>query len=200
MCDDMKDTYSLEQYQAEIGKNDEHNFEVMARFCYGSVLDVGCGNGKLELYLNDNTTYIGLDTAGNVTIQGDLYELPFPDRSFNTVVLSAVLEHLEQPIMALREIKRVAKDRILLSVPNVYGLMMLLPNLFYHEIRDRNHLQMYTDNEIKAICARVNLKYVKKIALKIEIPVIRKLIPVYSTVIGRSNMYLLEQIKKSDVQ
>lgn len=49
---------------------------------------------------------------------GDLYALPFPDRSFDLVVCLEVLEHLEEPKDGLRELIRVSAGWLLLSVPH----------------------------------------------------------------------------------
>ena len=124
MYDGMKDKYSLEQYQAEIGKNDEHNFEVMARFCYGNVLDIGCGNGKYagstyeavgHEYLSNENTIIGLDPLKSVedrfpVVEAYGEEIPFQDNVFDAVVICSVLDHLKDPMVVLREAKRVLKD------------------------------------------------------------------------------------------
>lgn len=41
--------------------------------------------------------------------RGSVYELPFPDESFDVVIISEVLEHLHEDDRALREISRVLK-------------------------------------------------------------------------------------------
>ena len=48
---------------------------------------------------------------------GSAYALPFRDDSFDTVLCSEVLEHLEHPVDALRELNRVARRHIILTVP-----------------------------------------------------------------------------------
>jgi ubiquinone/menaquinone biosynthesis C-methylase UbiE len=48
-----------------------------------------------------------------------VFNLPFLDSSFHLIIFSEVLEHLENPEEALRELKRVVKDEknIIISVP-----------------------------------------------------------------------------------
>ncbi len=98
----------------------------------GILLDAGCGEGitlkSLEKALAAWTMY-GLDVdpesitvARKVVPQarlqlGSVYQLPFPDQSFDLVLCTEVLEHLEQPRRALRELCRVAKGDVILSVP-----------------------------------------------------------------------------------
>lgn len=52
--------------------------------------------------------------------QGDIYQMPFENGSFDLVVCTEVLEHLERPKDALKEINRVVKEEgaVLLTVPS----------------------------------------------------------------------------------
>lgn len=50
--------------------------------------------------------------------QESVYELKYEDNSIDLVFLLEVLEHLDYPEIALKEIKRVSKDYLILGVPN----------------------------------------------------------------------------------
>ncbi|MEK7636785.1 MAG: class I SAM-dependent methyltransferase [Patescibacteria group bacterium] len=97
-----------------------------------SVLEVGCGEGYLltaialavpsaallGLDVNDEALRVGRRLWPSLKMEhGDIYRLPQSDRSWDVVIASEVLEHLERPSEALRELKRVAKRYLLLSVP-----------------------------------------------------------------------------------
>ena len=98
-----------------------------------TVLDAGCGEGftlnKLMSnqigqiiegveYIKEAIT-LGKKLFPNANIkQGSIYDLPYKDNSFDLVVCTEVLEHLEDPQKALPEIIRVSKKHIILSVPN----------------------------------------------------------------------------------
>jgi len=99
----------------------------------GSVLDVGCGEGFTLNKLKENKigkVHEGIDYSKeaislgkkaypNLHIsQGNIYGLKHEDNSFDLVICSEVLEHLEDPQKALKELIRVSKKHILLSVPN----------------------------------------------------------------------------------
>lgn len=91
-----------------------------------SVLDVGCGNGRLLQLFNDtHITYTGLDQSEGLIsvakkkfpdasfVVGNMTELPFPDESFDAVYCIAAFHHLpndELRIKTLQEMKRVLKS------------------------------------------------------------------------------------------
>lgn len=98
-----------------------------------SVLDVGCGEGFTLVRLKKakiGKNYEGIE-ADDQAIElskklypslnikkGDIYDLPYKNNSFDLVVCTEVLEHLENPKKAYKELLRVSKKYVLLSVPN----------------------------------------------------------------------------------
>ena len=94
----------------------------------GVVLDVGCGSALVADRIADlDATYVGVDYGGHHSeyaskrladagyrlrsvigrCDGEL--LPFPDETFDLVVMSEVIEHLMQPERATWEVARVLK-------------------------------------------------------------------------------------------
>jgi len=49
--------------------------------------------------------------------EASIYDLPYPDKSFDLVVCCEVLEHLEKPRQGLAELARVARRNVILSTP-----------------------------------------------------------------------------------
>mgnify|MGYP002649001155 FL=1 len=121
------------------------------------ILDAGCGEGFITDLLARNVELIGLEytreaidiaKAANQEIsfvQGDIYAIPFEKNEFDLVLCTEVLEHLERPDRALRELTRVASHTILLTVPSepwfCMGNLLTLKNVsrFGNPIDHINH-------------------------------------------------------------
>ncbi|MCB0370723.1 MAG: class I SAM-dependent methyltransferase, partial [Bdellovibrionales bacterium] len=58
----------------------------------------------------------------NPDIVGDIHKLPFEDSSRDAIICLAVLEHVENPILAMQEMHRTLKEggRLLIYVPFLY--------------------------------------------------------------------------------
>jgi len=100
-----------------------------------SVIDVGCGKGiwgYLLRALRENVVYLcGVDLTQsylqfikerniyNDLVLCDSIYLPFRDKSFDIVLLSEVIEHLEkkQAYAMLKQLEKTAKKLILITVP-----------------------------------------------------------------------------------
>jgi SAM-dependent methyltransferase len=93
-----------------------------------SVLDVGCGpKPYFPIFAPYAGEYVGIDLEPGADLQGSAEALPVADQSFDVVVCTQVLEHCEDPALAVRELRRVARPggRVLAST---HGTMVYHPD------------------------------------------------------------------------
>ena len=89
----------------------------------GLTLDVGCGRKPYEkTFFAGAEKYVGMDyltDRSKPDIVGSATDIPLADNSFDTVVCTEVLEHVPDPLKALREMHRVLKPggHLILSTP-----------------------------------------------------------------------------------
>jgi SAM-dependent methyltransferase len=84
------------------------------------LLDVGCGAKPYEsIFTPYVSAYIGLDPAENprAELRGTVEALPVENASFDVILCAQVLEHAEDPALAVRELWRALAPggRVLLS-------------------------------------------------------------------------------------
>ena len=75
------------------------------------ILDLGCGpRDQIVAAEHLNLEYVGVDfDSKDADILADAHAVPFGDATFHAVLSYAVLEHLYNPIVAIREISRVMR-------------------------------------------------------------------------------------------
>jgi len=131
------------------------------------LLDVGCGPGTIttdlaalvapgEVVAIDTSVEVlelarrhAADVGATVTLQvGDVYALDFPDASFDVVHAHQVLQHLTDPVAALREMRRVTRPGGIVALrEGDFGAMTWYPASealedwchLYHEVTAANH-------------------------------------------------------------
>src|SRR5438105_10281686 len=127
-----------------------------------TVLEVCCGSGMLTehlAHLGARVTGTDLSTgairrAGERArryafraefLVADVGRLPFPDRSFDVVVVHDGLHHLEDPLRAVGEMARVARHGVLILEPARAALTQLAVRLgIAHEVEEAgNHVYRF---------------------------------------------------------
>jgi ubiquinone/menaquinone biosynthesis C-methylase UbiE len=131
------------------------------------VLDAGCGPATISADIAD-AVFPGKVTALDIStseldqgrrlvegreivnlelVAGSAYKMPFPDRSFNVVFSLDLIEHLSEPLKALREFHRVTRPGgfVALSTPDwdsieISPLPMALGRAInaYRDLEERN--------------------------------------------------------------
>jgi 2-polyprenyl-3-methyl-5-hydroxy-6-metoxy-1,4-benzoquinol methylase len=147
-----------------------------------SILDAGCGEGftmnkliesginaKLEgiEYSKDSISF-GKKLFPNLIIkQASIYDLPHKNNSFDLVICTEVLEHLEKPEKAVKEMLRVSRKYLIVTVPNEPFFM--LSNLLRGKNlsrfgNDAGHINHWNPFGLKKLLENQGLR-IKKIRL-----------------------------------
>lgn len=94
-----------------------------------SAVDVGCGTGALLRRVrearSDLTALAGVDFVIDPELKDEgiryfsakVEALPFPDKAFDTVICTHVIEHIVDYRAAIAELRRVARRRMIIVVP-----------------------------------------------------------------------------------
>tara|TARA_B100000963_G_scaffold313346_1_gene291240 strand:- start:15689 stop:16285 length:597 start_codon:yes stop_codon:yes gene_type:complete len=152
------------------------------------VLDVGCGDGNLLLYLKKNKRIDGRGleinqkyvqeclTKGLAVIEGDAEKdlVNYPNRSFDIAILNQAIQQFYEPRRVLNELLRIAQKAII-SIPN-FGYWKVRLNLFLtgtmpvtktlpHSWYDTPNLHMSSIKDFYNLCNLDNIKVIKSISI-----------------------------------
>jgi SAM-dependent methyltransferase len=173
------------------------------------ILDCACGRG---FYLNmyryaSKARLVGLELdaaiirkaqanvghlPGITLTRGNIYALPFPDNYFDGVILSEILEHIDDDVAGLHEVRRVLKPggAVAITVPHAnYPLLWDPINWTLERTLGRpirrgplagiwaNHVRLYTRDELRAAVERAGLQVaVERSFTHISFPFIHNLV------------------------
>lgn len=136
------------------------------------IVDLGCGEGitlgKL-VKMFPTSEVIGIDyLQENVNIchnyglkkvcKGDVYALDLADNSIDAVVFMEVIEHLEHPEIAIKEIRRILKlnGKLIIVFPNdgFFKIARLLTLKLKEAAYDPGHVKQWTHGEMSQFLAQ----------------------------------------------
>lgn len=89
--------------------------------CSGTVLDIGSADGWVFKGSGLNVTCLDINefSSGEFPqIVANAHNLPLGDKSFDCCVLAECLEHVHNPILVLKEAVRVARKKVIFTVPD----------------------------------------------------------------------------------
>ena len=127
----------------------------------GRLLDVGCGQGpNMATLHNMGWDVYGVDLSetavrevhelfGDHVKLGDFLDVHYKDRAFDVVLFNHSLEHLSDPVTALREARRILDDKgvLVVTVPNAGSMEARLFGRWWYQWdlpRHLNHFEKAT--------------------------------------------------------
>jgi SAM-dependent methyltransferase len=129
------------------------------------ILNVGCGGRPSDRACYFGDVRIDVNRVPSVMILMDAHFLGLKDSIFEKVVCFEVLEHLESPIRALKEFKRVLKEdgEIIISIPNVWYWRRFLrflikQNKIFDEKPTTDHKQAWDIYEFHNLAYQLGLR------------------------------------------
>ncbi len=153
-----------------------------------SVLVLGCGKGIVEYSLPHGLSCVSVDIdpkeieaarelnrflRDRCFMVGDIYNLPF-ERKFSTVIISEVIEHLDDDGGALRTAKECLEPdgTFILTVPNRLRFHNWLLELFGKKafLMTPEHVREYTTPKAKALLSEMGFDVLKHRGVWFDFP------------------------------
>ena len=152
-------TYNQGQVHAQKGEN---------------VLDIGCGDCSSLLEIeNIGAKAYGIETDENVSsiakslnLQvhiGSIEDNPFPDKSFDLIIMNQVIEHIPEPDKSLKLImKRLSPNgRLIMVFPNIDSIWQKLTGNKWINWHVPYHLHHFNKKSFEKVIFKCGLKLVK---------------------------------------
>jgi SAM-dependent methyltransferase len=132
--------------------------QYLERYASGTLVDIGCGDKPYGAVTKGLvTTHIGVDHPGtvhdcaNIDIVASAYDTALLNGSADTVLCTAVLEHLERPQDAIREMHRILKPG---------GYVILSTPLFWHLHEEPRDFYRYTRHGLRYLFTKPGFEIV----------------------------------------
>jgi 2-polyprenyl-3-methyl-5-hydroxy-6-metoxy-1,4-benzoquinol methylase len=154
---DTKTFYSEAEHSISI----EH-LDFCKQYAGPKILDFGCATGNYCLELaRSGYTCVGVDVNENYVniarkkgLEATVIKetLPFTDKAFDTVTMIEVLEHVRDTDKVLQEVRRVARQNILITVPNCSNFNDLQNmGLTYAHFLELDHVNFFTKASLSEV-------------------------------------------------
>jgi ubiquinone/menaquinone biosynthesis C-methylase UbiE len=154
MATGTRDDYYQPGFPAEPGRHYGAFVRFARRHAGHTVLDLGCGFGAYSSALaveglscigcDINLDYLRRAAQAGIPVANVDSLLPFRDRTFDTVMIFEVLEHVADTGKVLSEAFRVARKNVLVTVPNSENIEQMKANdVTYAHMLSSDHLHFF---------------------------------------------------------
>ncbi len=129
------------------------------KYFSGKMIEIGCGDKSKGLLVGEFVSeHIGLDHEGtlhdksHIDLFGTAYDIPQENESFDCILSTAVIEHLEDPQTALAEALRVLKPG---------GYAIYTAPLFWHLHEEPRDFYRYTKFGLKYLFEKAGFEIIE---------------------------------------
>jgi ubiquinone/menaquinone biosynthesis C-methylase UbiE len=169
-------------YQPGIPAKPGEHYRAFVRFAGRhagqSVLDLGCGFGAYSAALTAggrrcigcdiNFDYLRAAAGEGLPVVNVDSVLPFRDRSFDSVLIFEVLEHVSDIDKLLSEAFRVARANVLITVPNSENIEIMKANdVTYAHMLSSDHMHFFDRDSLQSLLRR----YAKHVSIERSDPI-----------------------------
>ena len=138
----------------------------------GRILDIGCCFGLLLKSLNDKWEKYGLEPdsnaakiAGqncfikNMSFEEDVY----PENHFDIINMHHVIEHIDNPLKTMKEIKKILKPngKLIIATPDFDSGAARLFGSKYRLLHDKTHISLFSNESMHRMLRDFNFKIYK---------------------------------------
>lgn len=125
----------------------------------GKILDIGCGLGYLLSGLDEDWDRYGLELSafaakhagkwGEIYV-GDLDSAEYPEESFDVISIMHVIEHIDEPLKALLQIKKILKKGgdLLIATPDFDSGCARLFGDNFRLLHDDTHVSLFSSESM----------------------------------------------------
>lgn len=131
----------------------------------GILLDLGCAEGLFLRVAQENGWEVsGVEVSSKAAgiaqtflpgkvFQGMLEDAPFSENSFDVVTMFDVVEHLYDPVVALKRIYRLLKPGgiIYLLTPDCQSIFAKVMGKYWFEIKPKEHIYYFSDMTLQLL-------------------------------------------------
>ena len=157
--DGVKRTRDTDTERKQYLADNQCELSYISKLLPGRVLDIGCGLGWILSVISDEWEKYGVelskfasDKANNHAqiLTGAFTENNFIDNWFDLIIMSHVIEHIEDPVDNIKEVSRILKKRgsLILATPDFDSGCARLFGNNYRLLNDSTHISLFSNDSM----------------------------------------------------
>lgn len=168
----------------------------------GRILDIGCGAGwKLDFYKDFGWETYGCDISvnaiaaaqekGHNAVAGQIENIHYPDNYFAAIQISHVIEHLPDPVTAIKKTYKLLQNGglLLLETPNQTGLIAKIFKRDYWQVDSPRHFQLFSKKNVLSLLINEGFEIVNMVTYNSKNGILNSMQSLITRKFGREKAY-----------